>query len=89
MFIAVNVHTMYVPCTYMFMIQEVTLQTGMYIWNLAAPDIEGFFNIEAFDIEGCFDIEYTTFDIELPASISKLKKNLRYRRNFDIDFDIE
>jgi hypothetical protein len=35
------------------------------IWNLATPDIEGFFDIEAFDIEGCFDIEYTTFDIDL------------------------
>jgi hypothetical protein len=27
------------------------------IWNLATPDIEGFFDIEAFDIEGFFDIE--------------------------------
>jgi hypothetical protein len=30
-------------------------------WNLATPDIEGFFDIEAFDIEGFksrfFDIE--------------------------------
>ncbi len=55
------------------------------IWNLATPDsdsesdsdIEGCFDIEAFDIEGCFDIEYTTFDIELFASISKYL--LRYR----------
>jgi hypothetical protein len=55
------------------------------IWYLAPPDIEGCFDIEAFDIEGCFDIEYTTFDIEVFASISKLTKNLRYRRNFDIE----
>jgi hypothetical protein len=61
------------------------------IWNpgLAIPDIEleGCFrvDIEAFDIEGCFDIEYTTLDIEVFASISKLTKNLRYRRNFDIE----
>jgi hypothetical protein len=32
------------------------------IWNLATPDIEGFFEIEAFDIE-VFDIE--AFDISL------------------------
>ena len=58
-----------------------------HIWNLATPDIrvEGCFDIEAFDIEGCFDIEYTTFDIEVFASILKLTKNLRYRRNFDIE----
>jgi hypothetical protein len=58
------------------------------IWNLnlATPDsdIEGFFDIEAFNIEGCFDIEYTTFDIEVFASMSKLTKNLRYLRNLDI-----
>jgi hypothetical protein len=62
-----------------------------FIWNLTTPDIEDFFDIEAFDIEGCFDIEYTTFDIELLASISKLTKYLRYRRYFDIEgsaFDI-
>jgi hypothetical protein len=41
------------------------------IWNLATPDIEGCFDNlnEAFDIEGCFDIEYTTFHIEVFASI--------------------
>jgi hypothetical protein len=55
-----------------------------FIWNLEPPDIEGFFDIEAFDIEGCFDIEYTTFDIELLASMLKLTKNLLYRRTFDI-----
>ena len=55
------------------------------IWNLATPNIEGCFDIEAFDIEGCFDIEYSTFDIEVFASISKLTKNLRYRRNFVIE----
>jgi hypothetical protein len=61
---------------------------GLGIWNLATPYIEGCFNIEAFNIEGCFDIEYTTvttFDIEVFASISKLTKNLQYRRNFDIE----
>ncbi len=46
----------------------------MNIWNLATPYIEGCFNIEAFNIEGCFNIEYTTFDIEVFASISKLTK---------------
>jgi hypothetical protein len=56
-----------------------------HIWNLATPDIEGCFDIEAFDMEGCFDIEYTTFDIEVFASISKLTKNLWYRRNFGIE----
>ncbi len=55
-------------------------QQVLIIWNLATPDIEGFFDIEAFNIEGCFNIEYTTFDIELLASISKLTKNLLYQR---------
>jgi hypothetical protein len=51
------------------------------IWNLATPNIKGFFYIEAFDIECCFDIEYTTFDIELLASISKLTKNFDIKEN--------
>jgi hypothetical protein len=42
---------------------------GEIIWNLATPDIEGCFDIEAFNIKGCFDIEYSTFDIEVFASI--------------------
>jgi hypothetical protein len=61
-----------------------TRNSQLDIWNLATPDIEGCFDIEAFNIEGCFDIEYTTFNIEVFALISKLTKNLRYRRNFDI-----
>jgi hypothetical protein len=30
-----------------------------YIWNLAIPDIEGFFDVklEAFDIEGFFQVD--------------------------------
>ncbi len=50
-----------------------------------------FFDIEAFNIKGFFDMEYTPFDIELLASISKLTKNLQYRSFFDIKgstFDI-
>jgi hypothetical protein len=31
--------------------------TGPFIWNLATPDIEGFFDVEAFDIKGFFDIK--------------------------------
>jgi hypothetical protein len=27
------------------------------IWNIATPDIKGFFDIEAFNIEVLFDIE--------------------------------
>ncbi len=42
-----------------------------FIWNLATPDIEGFFNIEAFNIEGFSNIEYTALDIRYLNSISK------------------
>ncbi len=28
----------------------------LYVWNLATPDIEGFFEYEAFDIDGFFNM---------------------------------
>ncbi len=62
------------------------------VWNLrvtlATSDIEGFFDIQAFDIEawGCFDIEYTTFDIELPASRVKFRVDIEVnKKTFDIE----
>ncbi len=53
--------------------REPRCRNKVFIWNLATPYIEGYFDIEAFEIEGCFDIEYST-----SASIIS-KYLLRYR----------